>query len=179
VSENNRVNLFQKQVHFITAHLIFWPIFFIGIAADLISKSVIFNWLSTRQDQSFNIISGFFQLVMVENKGAAWGIAHNKTLMLISFSVIAIFIVFGVFLFSRKMQLIVVIALGLFAAGIFGNLYDRLYNHGSVRDFLDFHLFDKHFPAFNIAYSMLTIAVTLLVLTTLLAPKEKEPSIQN
>lgn len=176
MSENNRVNLFQKQISLLKAHLIFWPIFIVGIAADLISKSVIFHWLSTRENQSFNIISGFFQLVMVENKGAAWGIAHNKTLMLISFSVIAIFIVFGIFLFSRKMQLIVVIALGLFAAGIFGNLFDRLYNHGSVRDFLDFYLFDKHFPSFNIADSMLTIAVALLILTTLFAPKEKESS---
>ncbi len=163
-----------KQINTLTAHLIYWLIFVIGIFADLGTKSVIFNWLSSRENQTFSIINGFFQLVMVENRGAAWGIAADKKITLVVFSIIALIIVFGIFLCTRKSQLIVVIALSLFAAGICGNLYDRLFNDGRVRDFLDFSFFGRHFPAFNIADSMLTIAVALLIMATVFAPRPIE-----
>ncbi len=160
-----------KQITVTAAHLIFWPIFIIGFAADLWSKSAIFNWLASLFPQRYSIIDGFFQFVLVENSGAAWGIAANKTMTLIVISVVAIIMVLAIFLFSRKLQLAVVLALGLFAAGICGNLYDRLFNDGSVRDFLDFYYKDWHFPAFNLADSMLTIAVFILILMTIFCPK--------
>ncbi|MEN6384026.1 MAG: signal peptidase II [Phycisphaerales bacterium] len=178
MSEKNCVNpcLFTKQVSTLSAHLIFWPLVIIGIAADLISKSMMFNWLSSRPSKTFSIIDGLFQLVMVENRGAAWGIASDKTVTLVTVSTIAMIIVLGVFLFSGKHQLTVVIALGLFAAGIVGNLYDRVFNHGRVRDFLDFYHGNWHFPAFNVADSMLSIAVALLILTTLFSPNQENPN---
>jgi signal peptidase II len=166
-------NLFTKQANALIAHMIFWPIALIGIAADLISKSLMFDWLSNRASQTFSIIDGLFQLVMVENRGAAWGIASDKTVTLVTISIIAMLVVLGVFLCARRQPLIIIIALGLFAAGIIGNLYDRIFNHGRVRDFLDFYHGSHHFPAFNVADSMLTIAVALLILTTLFSPKEK------
>jgi signal peptidase II len=167
-------NFINKQVSTLTSHLIFWPIFILGIAADLITKSAIFKWLSASETQQYSVIKGLFQLVMVENRGAAWGIASNKTVTLAVISITALIIVMGIFLFGRKHHLVVVIALGLFAAGICGNLYDRLFNNGRVRDFLDFSWHDKHFPAFNVADSMLTIAVALLILTSLFSPKESD-----
>ena len=170
----NLVCIFTKQVSSLTAHLIFWPVFIIGLASDLITKSVIFNWLSNRSPNYFEVIDGFFELVMVENRGAAWGIAADKTITLIVISIVAMIIVFGIFLFGRGHQMIVVVALGFFAAGICGNLYDRIFNNGGVRDFLDFYYKDWHFPAFNIADSLLTIAVGLLILTTIFSPKESQ-----
>lgn len=158
----------------LTAHLIFWPIFFIGLASDLISKSLMFKWLENLPSQCYSVVNGLFQFVMVENRGAAWGIASDKRVTLVVISIIAIMVVLGIFLFSRKLQMIVVIALGLFAAGICGNMYDRIFNNGRVRDFLDFYYGDHHFPAFNIADSMLTVAVGLLILTSIFAPKETE-----
>jgi signal peptidase II len=92
---------------------------------------------------------------------------------LVVISVLAIIVVFAMFLFGRKLQMPVVLSLGLFAAGICGNLYDRLFNGGKVRDFLDFYYKDWHFPAFNIADSMLTIAVFILILMTIFSPKPK------
>jgi signal peptidase II len=93
---------------------------------------------------------------------------------LIVISVVAIIAVFAIFLFGRKLQLAVVLALGFFAAGICGNLYDRLFNDGSVRDFLDFYYKDWHFPAFNLADSMLTVAVFILILMTIFCPKPQQ-----
>jgi signal peptidase II len=153
-------------------HLLFWPVFIAGLAADLWTKSAVFKWLDTFASQHYSVIDGFFQLVKVHNCGAAWGIAANKTIPLITISVIAIIAVFAVFLFMRKPQTVVVISLALLAAGICGNLYDRIFNEGRVRDFLDFYYKDWHFAAFNIADSMLTVAVFFLILTTLFGCKK-------
>ncbi len=117
--------------------------------------------------------------MLVENRGAAWGVAADKTIPLILISIIAIVVVFAVFLFMRKLQTVVVFSLGLFAAGICGNLYDRLFNAGKVRDFLDFYYKDVHFPAFNVADSMLTIAVFLLIIVTIFSSKHTDQTTSN
>jgi len=163
-----------RQLNLSSAHLLFWPVFFIGLAADLWSKSAVFNWLSPQAPQRYSIIDGFFQLVIVENRGAAWGIAADKTITLVVISVLAFVVIFSMFIFGRKLQAPVVLALALFAAGICGNLYDRLFNNGKVRDFLDFYYKDWHFPAFNIADSMLTVAVFILILMTIFCPKNPQ-----
>jgi len=166
--------ILSRELSVPSAHLLFWPVFIIGLAADLWTKSAIFNWLISLAPQRYDIIKGFFQFVLVENRGAAWGMAAGKTMTLIVLSITAIIVVFSIFLFGRKLQMVVVLALGLFAAGICGNLYDRIFNDGSVRDFLDFYYKDWHFPAFNLADSMLTAAVCLLILTTIFSPKPQQ-----
>jgi signal peptidase II len=166
------VQLINRQVSTLTSHLIFWPILLAGLAADLFSKALIFKWLEKLAGQQYSVIDGLFQFVMVENRGAAWGIAADKRATLVVVSVAALIIVMGVFLCGKKHQMLSVIALGLFAAGICGNMYDRICNNGRVRDFLDFYYADYHFPAFNLADSMLTIAVGLLILASCFTPKE-------
>jgi signal peptidase II len=51
--------------------------------------------------------------------------------------------------------------------GAIGNVIDRLM-HGYVVDFLDFHIAGRHFPAFNVADSAITIGAVCLVLDELL-----------
>ena len=58
-------------------------------------------------------------------------------------------------------------ALGMIIGGAFGNVIDRLV-HKAVVDFLDFHLYGWHWPAFNVADSAITIGVALFVLASLL-----------
>ena len=162
------------NISVVGAHLLFWPIVVVGIVADLWSKSAVFEWLDSLPSGQYSVIDGFFQFVLVENRGAAWGVASGRTLPLIIISAVAMVVVLGAFLFNRKPQLLSVIALGLFEAGICGNLYDRIFNNGKVRDFLDFYYGDWHFPAFNIADSMLTVAVAILILTTIFCAKHEE-----
>ena len=152
------------------AHLIFWPLMSAGFALDLASKSAVFGWLQHRRG-SISIIDGFLQLVEAENTGAAFGIAAGQRCLLISASIIALIVVFAVFLFSGSERKLVHTALGLFAAGICGNLYDRIFNYGRVRDFIDVVYWPgRHWPAFNIADSMLCIAVGLLIISGLRTP---------
>jgi signal peptidase II len=54
--------------------------------------------------------------------------------------------------------------------GAVGNVLDRLV-HGYVIDFLDFHIANWHFPAFNVADSAITIGAACLILDELLRVK--------
>jgi signal peptidase II len=153
------------------AQLIFWTLAGAGTALDLWSKNAIFAWLEHRGQESFSIVDGFFQLISVENAGAAFGIAYGQRHLLTVVSGLAVIAIVAVFFLSRNQSRLVHVALGLFAAGVCGNLYDRIFNAGRVRDFLDVYWGDKHWPAFNAADTMLCIAVGLLVLSSILTER--------
>ena len=54
------------------------------------------------------------------------------------------------------------LALALVLAGAVGNVIDRIVV-GAVIDFLDFHVFGWHWPAFNVADAAITCGAVLLV----------------
>ena len=149
------------------AHRIFWSIVVIGTCADLWSKWAVFKWLRGVPGQEYSVIDGLFKLVMRQNSGAAFSIAEGHTAILVAVSVVALVAGLGNFIFGRVHQRVIQVALALFAAGITGNLYDRAFNEGFVRDFLDFYWRGHHWPAFNLADSMLCTAVGLLLLTNI------------
>jgi signal peptidase II len=152
-------------------HLIFWPIFAGGLAFDLWTKKAVFAWLVNAQGQ-YAIIDGFLHLQLAVNPGAAFGIAGGHRVMLVSISAIALVAILAIFMFALREGKIVVVALALFAAGISGNLYDRAFNGGLVRDFIDIVYWPgRHWPAFNMADSMLCTAVGLLIISSLVSPK--------
>jgi signal peptidase II len=135
-----------------------------GLALDLWTKKVVFDWL--RHSGSYAVIDGFVQLVTALNNGAAFGIFAGRLYMLKAVSIIALIVILVIFYFSGNRQVLVNIALGLLTAGICGNLYDRFFNGGSVRDFIDVSYRNYHWPAFNVADSFLCIGVGLLVVST-------------
>lgn len=159
------------------AHLVFWPLAAVGVALDLWSKHVVFGWLKTRPSNEFSVIEGFITLVMRENSGAAFSIATGRTSALIAISIIALFVVVAIFLLGNIKHKIAQIALALFTAGIIGNLYDRIFNNGFVRDFIDVIYWPgKHWPAFNVADSMLCVAVGLLLISNVTSAYSRRPA---
>ena len=93
---------------------------------------------------------------------------RGQRVLLSGISIGALIIVLGIFLFSKNQQKLIQVSLALFAGGIVGNLYDRLFNDGKVRDFVDVVYWPgKHWPAFNVADSVLCVAVGLLIILTL------------
>lgn len=173
---------FLEHWHFtlpdLKAHCIFWLVAVGGLALDLWSKSVVFEWL--KEKQKVTVVPGIIQLVLAENPGAAFGIAEGQYHFLIIVSIIALVVIFGVYLFGKIQQSFVYVALGLFAAGVCGNLWDRLFNGGRVRDFIDVVYWPgKHWPAFNIADAMLCIGVGLLILSTLFTGKSYQKRAQQ
>ena len=159
------------------AQLTFWSLLVVGLVLDLWTKKAVFDWLDHRR--SVSIINGFLQMVRVLNNGAAFGVFAGKPYFLTAISVIALVVVLGVFLFSGTHYRLVHVALGLFTAGICGNLYDRIFNNGLVRDFIDVYYRDSHWPAFNIADSLLCIGIGLLIISTFLTEKSAQKHAQQ
>jgi signal peptidase II len=150
-------------------HLIFWPLLLLGLVADLWTKHTVFAWLEHKPGQGAQILDGFLSFRMALNSGAAFGIAANQRPFLIGVAVVALVIILGVFFLGSARQRMVQIALGLFAAGVTGNLWDRLFNGGQVRDFIDVVYWPgRHWHTFNVADALLCIAVAALLLATFL-----------
>lgn len=114
----------------------------------------------TRTIEPFESITilPFFQLVYVENLGAAFGLFKSfGSLFFVAAAVIAIVLV-SVWIIRAKEERF---ALSLILGGAAGNLTDRLL-YGYVIDFIDLHLGRLHWPAFNVADMALTIGISLL-----------------
>ena len=111
-------------------------------------------------------ITGFFNMVLVFNKGAAFsflaGASGWQTPVFAAISSIASLVIIVLILRNTSNRMLCV-ALALILGGALGNLWDRL-QWGHVVDFLDFHAAGWHWPAFNVADSGISIGAVLLIL---------------
>lgn len=114
------------------------------------------------------IIPGFFRITHTENTGAAFSLfadspSHWKTVMLISFSVIAMIVVSILLWGQSRAVTMTSAALSLILGGAMGNLWDRVAS-GRVVDFLLFYVKSYQWPVFNLADSAIVVGASLLVL---------------
>lgn len=106
----------------------------------------------------------FFNIVMVWNRGISFGLFNNHAdygPLLLGLLSVAIVIVFSVWL-QRSQSRFQSFAIAMVIGGAIGNVMDRI-RFGAVVDFLDFHAFGVHFPAFNISDSCICVGVFLLI----------------
>ncbi len=134
----------------------------------LILDQVTKAWVHGRMalHQSIEIIPNFFRLTYLRNTGAAFGfLAGTPTALRIGFFILVSAVAIGCILYLmknlRSSQTPWFAALALVLGGAVGNLIDRL-RMGEVIDFLDFHWYAWHWPAFNVADSAITVGVILL-----------------
>lgn len=120
-------------------------------------------------------LTGFFNLVLVFNTGAAFSFLADASgwqrefFMAITLVAAAVIVIL---LRRHADDRLFRVGLILILGGALGNLYDRL-TLGKVVDFLDFHALGWHWPAFNVADSAITVGAALLILDTLLAARRK------
>ncbi|MEJ5329965.1 MAG: signal peptidase II [Desulfobaccales bacterium] len=113
------------------------------------------------------VIPGFFNLVHVRNRGAAFGLLSSLSpevaWIFFVLSTLGVLAVVG-YLWYRLPETSVGAALGysFILAGALGNFIDRL-RLGEVIDFLDFYLGRYHWPAFNVADSLICLGAGLLI----------------
>lgn len=117
---------------------------------------------------SLPVIPGFFNLVLVHNTGAAFGMLSDLPLLwrqVFFVSVAAVAVTVLVIMHRRLggQHPLYAVSFGLISGGAVGNVIDRL-NQGSVIDFLDFHIKEHHWPAFNVADSGITVGVGIFLL---------------
>ena len=152
------------------SHAVFWSLAVSVCALDLWSKQAIFKHL--HPNEVMDLIPGCLRFALALNDGAAFSIARGQTTLLVAISAVALVVVLGMFIFGRVRSRLMTVSLGLFAGGISGNFYDRAFNGGQVRDFIDAYIGNHHWPTFNVADSMLCIAVGLMMISAMWAPKE-------
>ena len=131
----------------------------IGILIDFLSKIFIMNKLSVGESKT--IIKDFFYITHVNNKGAAWGLLSNNTILLIIVSVLFTCL-FIYYIEKNKLKIYEEISAGIILAGILGNMFDRIFR-GYVVDFLNFYIFGYDYPVFNIADTFIVTGVIILM----------------
>ena len=154
------------------------------------------------------VIEGLFNLVRVHNQGVAFGFGNNTAWAPVVFLGVALVALGALVLFWRRGAFdtpTLKLSAALLAAGVLGNLTDRLLqgfflpavrdegfwtrlSNGYVVDFLDFRLplYEKivpasggHWPSFNVADSCICIAAFLLIISTFRDGKEPDSGDKN
>jgi signal peptidase II len=120
----------------------------LGVALDQLTKLWIVRNLCHRQrgvrcelPESIEVFDGWFQLVHVQNPGAAFGMLNNfeyRMMVFYVFTAIAIGVLYNLFRELKNEEGFMTAALGLIMSGAIGNLIDRV-DKQSVTDFLRFY----------------------------------------
>ena len=115
---------------------------------------------------SVTVINGFFELTNVQNTGAAFSLfAQAGEAFRVPFLLASTVAAIGLLLYflgkANPQDTLVVAALAMILGGAFGNLTDRLV-YGYVIDFINWHIGEHYWPAFNIADSGITVGVCIL-----------------
>ncbi|MEL0106874.1 MAG: signal peptidase II [Rhodospirillaceae bacterium] len=118
-------------------------------------------------------LTSFFNLVLGWNRGISFGLFHGDSAFN-AWGLPAIALVITAFLLVwlwRSSGMMISIAIGSIIGGALGNVVDRL-RFGAVADFLDFHVFGYHWPAFNLADMGITLGAVLLIYDSLFGGEE-------
>jgi signal peptidase II len=132
------------------------------VALDQASKYVAVAKLSGHPPVE---VTSFFNLVLVYNRGAAFSfLAGAGGWQRELFTGIALIASAWIIYLLRRhpQQTLFCVALALVLGGAIGNVIDRVMI-GAVVDFLDFHAYGWHWPAFNVADSAITCGAALLI----------------
>lgn len=143
--------------------------FIVAVPVFLIDQLTKWWVLTDLMDPPRNIeITGFFNLVLVWNRGVSFGMFGMESAWgPVLLSALALAISVGLVVWLRRVDnRLVAVAIGFVLGGAVGNVIDRV-RFGAVVDFLDFHAFGYHWPAFNVADSAITVGVALLLFDSL------------
>ena len=120
-------------------------------------------------------VTGFFNLVLAHNTGAAFSMLAEaggwQRLFFVGIALIAS-VVIAWLLKKHRDEPLFCLALSGILGGALGNLIDRV-RFGYVVDFLDFHAMGYHWPAFNVADMAITGGAILIVWDSLRKPANK------
>lgn len=136
------------------------------LVADQISKYYILN--EVLEDRAMIIYTSWFNLVKAWNTGVSFSMFNDMGAWgAFLLSVLALSIIgFLVMWLKKEPSRLVQAALGFIIGGAIGNLIDRI-RLGAVFDFLDFHIADAHWPAFNVADSFICIGAIIIIVYSL------------
>lgn len=129
-----------------------------GVILDQITKIIAVSDLKGQGEKQF--IPYIFDLIYVENRGAAWGMFADHRWVFMSISTIAVILMSAALFAYAKEHKMFCISLAAVISGGVGNMIDRVVN-GYVVDFLQFSFYPD-FPVFNVADIFVTVGCICL-----------------
>lgn len=140
------------------------------IVLDQITKNLVVVFMYEGQKE----ILPFFNLVHVWNRGVSFGLFNHEHSGAWILSAVSLAItVFFVRWLGKADHKPLALALGAVIGGALGNVIDRI-RFQAVVDFLDFHVGNWHYPAFNVADSAIVLGIAYIILDGLFfEPKRK------
>jgi signal peptidase II len=155
---------------------LFFVVAGLGVAIDLTSKSAVFAWRGLPGEQpKWWLIEPYVGIQTSCNQGALFGMAKGQQL---SFALISVLFLAGIVYWistsKTPLGMGILLALGAIAAGILGNLHDRLglwhpatmdpHCRYAVRDWILFQYSDIYvWPNFNLADSYLVCSAIYIL----------------
>ncbi|MGN1209307.1 MAG: signal peptidase II [Duodenibacillus sp.] len=128
-----------------------WLTFAVAVLAlDALTKALIVRLVPWGESLA---VTPFFNIVHVGNTGSAFSMlagAGGWQIGLFAALALIVSCIIVVLLWRYNHRTLLSLALSLVLAGAVGNMIDRV-TLGFVVDFLDFHAFGLHWPAFNVA----------------------------
>ena len=140
------------------------------MALDQFTKYVV----STRMQEGdeIDVIRNFFAISYTKNPGIAFGMLNSGALrwLFVAISVIAVLVVLVYMMRTSAANRLLLWSLSLLAAGICGNLIDRV-RIGRVIDFFLVHYKEHQFPVFNVADTAISIGAALMAIELFITPQ--------
>jgi len=140
-------------------------VFIVGLVvfADQLTKAWVLRAISPYE--VIPVVPGLLNLIHVQNPGGAFGLfaaagSQWRLLFFIVFSLLAVLMLLYLYRSTPAAYKWLLTGFALVVGGAAGNLVDRL-RLGQVIDFIDFYLGKRHWPAFNIADSAITIGMLI------------------
>jgi signal peptidase II len=142
------------------------------MALDQFTKYVV----STRMQlgDEIDVIRNFLAISYTQNPGIAFGMFNSGALrwLFVAISVVAVLVVLGYMMRTSAANRLLLWSLALLAAGICGNLIDRV-RIGRVIDFFLVHYKDHQFPVFNVADTAISIGAALMAIELFISPQSE------
>lgn len=139
------------------------------VVLDQITKHLFWN-----NGRNYELIPGWFNITLVKNAGAAFGMFQGARWFFIGASVVAVVLIVYV---ARKLpaaERLRRLWLGLILGGAVGNLIDRALT-GEVIDFLQIGVSGRYWPVFNVADMGVSIGAAMLILHALRSNRSTLP----
>ena len=164
--------MMSKSFNYIRLFEIILVVFFL-VLFDQCTKIYISKVMLNNNFNDIKLLP-LLNLVFVRNTGISFGMFSEGGLLgryfFSTFStIVGSFLVVLAFLSEKKL---LCISLSLVAAGALGNAIDRIY-FGGVIDFIDFFIYNFHWPAFNFADIFITLGVVILLFDNIFYKKNE------
>lgn len=164
--------------------IITFVITFVSVVALILLDQVTKILVENNVNKPITIINNFFYIEKVYNKGAAWGVGENNTLLLACISLIGASVAtYFAANNDYKKKPVFSISLVLIIAGAIGNMIDRFMTVFGIRqgviDMLSFRFGSYHYPVFNIADVLLVVGVIVLAIDIIFLEERRQKCKKN